>query len=102
MKRDYTKFPDDENGDVLWQMLEDGDNLSKPGEIDFSVIFPTEEAALRFASVSSCSPGQARRALTSVQVIGNFLRSLLWIDPEEALRTGSGSTDPDSSDAVKH
>lgn len=24
----------------------------------------------------------------SVQVIGNFLRSLLWIDPEEALRTG--------------
>jgi Regulator of ribonuclease activity B len=49
MKRDYTRFPDDENGDVLWRMLEDGDNLSKPREIDFSVIFPTEEAALQFA-----------------------------------------------------
>ena len=49
MKRDYTRFPDDENGNVLWRMLEDGDNLSKPREIDFSVIFPTEEAALLFA-----------------------------------------------------
>jgi hypothetical protein len=49
MKRDYTRFPDDENGDVLWRMLEDGDNLSKPREIDFSVVFPTEDAALQFA-----------------------------------------------------
>jgi len=49
MKRDYTKFPNDENGNVLWRMLEDGDNLSKPREIDFSVIFSTEEAALQFA-----------------------------------------------------
>ena len=49
MKRDYTAFPDDENGDVLWQMLEDGDDLSKPREVDFPVIFPTEDAALQFA-----------------------------------------------------
>ncbi|HEY5807790.1 MAG TPA: ribonuclease E inhibitor RraB [Povalibacter sp.] len=49
MKRDYTRFPDDENGDVLWQMLGNADNLSKPREIDFSVIFPTEEAAIQFA-----------------------------------------------------
>jgi hypothetical protein len=49
MKRDYAQFPDDENGDVLWRMRDHGDNLAKPREIDFSVIFPTEEAALRFA-----------------------------------------------------
>lgn len=49
MKRDYAKFPDDENGEVLWRMHENGDNLSKPREIDFSVIFPTEEAAPQFA-----------------------------------------------------
>jgi len=44
-------FPDDENGDVLRQMAEQGDNLEIPREIDFSVIFPTEEAALKFAVV---------------------------------------------------
>ena len=49
MNRDYAKFPDDENGDVLWKMLEQGDNLSKRREIDFSVIFPSEESALQFA-----------------------------------------------------
>lgn len=49
MERDFTKFPDDENGDVLWDMANDGDNLSVPREVDFSVVFPTEEAALKFA-----------------------------------------------------
>src|SRR5262245_29516664 len=49
MSRDYEQFPDDENGDILWEMAEDGDNLSVPREIDFSVIFPTEDAALDFA-----------------------------------------------------
>lgn len=47
--RDFNQFPDDDNGDVLWNMHSDGDNLSKPREVDFSVIFPTEEAALKFA-----------------------------------------------------
>jgi hypothetical protein len=49
MTRDYTKFPDDENGDVLWRMRQEGDDLDKPREVDFSVIFPSEEAALQFA-----------------------------------------------------
>lgn len=49
MTRDYAKFPDDENGDVLWRMQEHGDNLSKRREIDFSVIFPSEDSALQFA-----------------------------------------------------
>jgi len=48
MSRDYARFPDDENGDVLWDMSQ-RDDLSKPREVDFSVIFPSEEAALKFA-----------------------------------------------------
>lgn len=49
MSRDYAKFPGDENGDVLWRMYRDGDNLSKKREVDFSVIFPSEDVALQFA-----------------------------------------------------
>lgn len=44
-----TNFPDDENGQVLKQMAANGDDLSIPRDIDFAVIFPTEEAALEFA-----------------------------------------------------
>jgi hypothetical protein len=49
MNRDASLFPDDENGDVLWNMHGDGDKLSTPREVDFSVIFPSEDAALKFA-----------------------------------------------------
>lgn len=42
-------FPDDENGAMLRQMVADGDDLSVPREIAFTVIFPTEDAALKFA-----------------------------------------------------
>jgi hypothetical protein len=49
MNRNYAQCPDDENGDVLWRMLLDGDNLSKQREVDFSVVFPSEAAALSFA-----------------------------------------------------
>jgi hypothetical protein len=49
MSRNYEQFPDDENGDILFNMAEDGDNLSKEREVDFSVIFPTEDAAIKFA-----------------------------------------------------
>jgi len=48
MKSDM-RFPDDENGQVLRQMVEQGDDLSVPREVDFAVIFPTEDAALKFA-----------------------------------------------------
>ena len=47
--RDYSVFPDDENGDVLWQMHQYGDDLTVSREIDFSVIFPTKDAAFKFA-----------------------------------------------------
>ncbi len=49
MDRDPQQFPDDDNGDTLWRMAKEGDNLSIPREVDFSVIFPSEESALQFA-----------------------------------------------------
>ena len=42
-------YPDDENGDVLRRMEANGDNLSRPRDIDFSVVFPNENAAQEFA-----------------------------------------------------
>jgi hypothetical protein len=47
--RDVSVYPKTENGNVLWHMAEDGDDLSIPREIDFSVILPSEDAALKFA-----------------------------------------------------
>jgi hypothetical protein len=48
MKRDANEFPDDVNGDALWAMKNNGDDLSKPREIEFTVIFSDEEDALKF------------------------------------------------------
>ena len=41
-------IPDDDYGDVLRQMRTNGDSLTQPRQIDFSVVFPTEQAALAF------------------------------------------------------
>ncbi|WP_266172212.1 ribonuclease E inhibitor RraB [Dyella subtropica] len=49
MANNQMDFPHDENGEVLRQMAAQGDNLSVPREVDFSVIFPSEDAALKFA-----------------------------------------------------
>ncbi len=49
MDRDPQQFPDDDNGDTLWHMAEQGDDLSVPREVDFAVIFPSENQALEFA-----------------------------------------------------
>ena len=50
MYRDYQKFPDDDNGNILWQMYQDGDDLSDIHEIEFSLTFndqtKSESAAL--------------------------------------------------------
>jgi hypothetical protein len=49
IKNDHD-FPDDENGRVLLQMKERGDDLSKPRIIDFAVTFPNQSSAELFAS----------------------------------------------------
>ena len=45
MTRNFEQFPDDDNGNVLWQMAEDGDDLNEAHEIEFSIAFQSEELA---------------------------------------------------------
>jgi hypothetical protein len=47
--RDPTKFPDDADGDALWRMYVDGDDLSAAREIDFWSVFTEERNAIDFA-----------------------------------------------------
>jgi len=42
-------FPDDENGDLLGRMEASGDDLTRSRNVDFTVVFPNETAAERFA-----------------------------------------------------
>lgn len=42
-------LPDDDNGDVLRRMLDDGDDLTKPRDIDFFHVFGDEAKATAFA-----------------------------------------------------
>jgi hypothetical protein len=43
-------FPDDANGDALRRLQRDGDPLTEPRDVDFTVVFPTETAAKEFAA----------------------------------------------------
>lgn len=45
MTRDTTLFPADDNGDVLWQMQEDGDDLTEVHEIEFTLAFQDKQQA---------------------------------------------------------
>jgi hypothetical protein len=42
-------YPDDDSGDALRRLEEGGDDLTQARNIDFSVVFPVESAAERFA-----------------------------------------------------
>src|SRR6188508_2128722 len=43
-------FPNDENGNVLRGMHEDGDDMSQPRDIDFTVVLPNSDAVQEFGS----------------------------------------------------
>ncbi len=43
------KFGIDENEDALRRMRANGDDLSRPRDVDFSVVFPNESSAEQFA-----------------------------------------------------
>ncbi len=51
MTRDLTLFPEDEIGNTLWKMQENGDDLNSEREIEFSVLFPSQELALQFGQL---------------------------------------------------
>jgi hypothetical protein len=42
-------FPNDANGDVLRRMEAQGDDLSKPRDVDFTVVFAEANSAEQFA-----------------------------------------------------
>jgi len=52
----FAMLPDDENGEVLRAMLEDGDDLTLPREIDFLLVFADEAAARAFAAAANALP----------------------------------------------
>jgi len=49
-RRDLDRFPEDENGDILFRIWKRGCELDTPRTIDFSLVFPSQEQALAFAS----------------------------------------------------
>ena len=48
MNRDTELFPNDDIGNALWSLVEQGADLSQECEVEFSVIFATQEQALKF------------------------------------------------------
>jgi len=87
------EFPDDENGDVLRRMQESGDDLSKPRDIDFTVVFPDEAAARAFVGqlhgrdcrVTVERTGTAEGLPWDVLVVKNMVPSHEAITEYEAL-----------------
>jgi hypothetical protein len=51
MSRDLILFPEDEIGNTLWNMQENGDELLREREIEFSVLFPSKSLALQFGQL---------------------------------------------------
>lgn len=49
MTRDFERFPQDDNGEVLWQMHQDGDDLSEAHEIEYAIVFHDKDKADRCA-----------------------------------------------------
>ena len=43
-------YPNDANGDALRRMENAGDDLSRPRNVDFTVVFPSSDAANKFAT----------------------------------------------------
>jgi hypothetical protein len=43
-------FPNDQNGNVLRRMQKDGDDLSQPRDINFTVVLPDSDAVQEFGS----------------------------------------------------
>ena len=69
MKRE---FPGDENGDVLRRMRDSGDDLSKPRDIDFTVVLPGETQAETLAALFR------KQGLEAVVDCANVVPGLPW------------------------
>jgi hypothetical protein len=63
----FMHFPDDENGDVLRRMQAHGADLTYPRNIDFTVVFPDQQSAEKFASKMIASGHTASAAITQTR-----------------------------------
>jgi len=54
-------YPDDANGDVLRRMAEAGDDLTRPRDVEFTVVFPNENTAKQLVD-QVCALGYAASA----------------------------------------
>ena len=89
MTRDFERFPQDDNGDVLWQMHQDGDDLSEAHEIEYSVVFHDKDKADRCALF----------LLQQEQKISLFIDE--EADPQEWILTIYVYMEPDYADIVE-
>ena len=48
MQRDFSKFPKDDDGDVLWTLASKGFDLTGDAEVRFALLFPQFDDALKF------------------------------------------------------
>ena len=55
------KYPDDANGDAFRRMELQGDDLTRPRDVEFTVVFPNENTAKQFAD-HVCALGYAASA----------------------------------------
>jgi hypothetical protein len=53
--RNLALYPEDDNGDVLWQMHKAGDDLAKRRKMNFNFLFRDESAARAFAANAESS-----------------------------------------------
>ena len=51
LQRDDALFPHDTVGDALWKMQLSGDDLTQAREVEFSILFPSQELALKFGQL---------------------------------------------------
>ena len=51
MTRDFEMYPETQTGDLLWQLLNAGVDLGQGHEVEFSMIFPSQEQALEFGQL---------------------------------------------------
>ena len=50
-ERDLALFPDNDTGEKLWQFLQQGIDINQPVEVEFSMLFPSQEHALAFGAL---------------------------------------------------
>lgn len=81
--------PDDDNGDVLRRLEADGDDLSRPRDIDFNVVFSDETKAREFAE--QFQRGAYRTTVRFAEVVKTYPWEVLVV--KNMIPTHAGITD---------